>query len=129
IRDLAASLFRSYKSKSAAIDLKINIDDVSLDVNAAVPCGLIINELVSNALKHAFPTGSKGEIYISLFATTEQKLVLIVSDNGVGLPNNLNFHNTESLGLQLVNSLATQLRGNVELTSRGGTEVKLTFAN
>jgi len=129
IRDLAASLFRSYKGKSTAITLKSNIDDVSLGIDAAVPCGLIINELVSNALKHAFPTDHKGEIYIGLSSNTEQKLVLIVSDNGVGFPKNLDFQKTESLGLQLVNALAVQLRGSVELNSNGGTEFKIIFPN
>jgi len=127
IRDLAASLFRSYKGTSAAITLQIHIDDVLLSIDAAVPCGLIINELVSNALKHAFPTGHKGEIYIGLSSNTEQKLMLIVSDNGAGFPKNLDFQNTESLGLQLVNTLAAQLRGRVELNSNGGTEFKITF--
>jgi len=127
IRDLAANLFRSYKDKSTAITLKTDIDDISLSIDAAVPCGLIINELVSNALKHAFPTGSKGEIFISLSSSTDQKFVLTVSDNGVGLPKDLKFQNTASLGLQLVNTLAVQLRGTVEVNSHGGTEFKLAF--
>ncbi len=129
IRDLAASLFRSYKGKSAAIALKIHIDDVSLSIDAAVPCGLIINELVSNALKHAFRMSNKGEICIELCMNLEHQFVLIVSDNGAGFPINLDFQNTESLGLQLVNTLAAQLRGSVELNSNGGTEFKITFPN
>ncbi|CAA9589434.1 Phytochrome, two-component sensor histidine kinase; Cyanobacterial phytochrome B [uncultured Synechococcales cyanobacterium] len=127
IRDLAASLFRSYKGNSAAITLQIHIGDVSLGIDAAVPCGLIINELVSNALKHAFGMGNKGEIWIELCRNLDHQFALIVSDNGVGFPKNLDFQNTESLGLQLVNTLAAQLRGRVELSSNGGTEFKITF--
>jgi len=129
IRDLAANLFRSYKGKSDIITLKSNIDNVLVGIDAAVPCGLIINELVSNALKHAFPTDKKGEICISLSSNPDRKLVLVVSDNGVGLPTDLDFQNTTSLGLQLVSTLTAQLRGTVELNSNGGTEFKITFSN
>ena len=71
--------------------------------------------------------GNKGEIWIELCRNLDHQFVLIVSDNGVGFPKNLDFQNTESLGLQLVNTLAAQLRGRVELSSNGGTEFKITF--
>ncbi len=136
VRNLAADLFRSYRVSSSAITLMVDVDDISLDINTAIPCGLIINELVSNALKHAFPAGeargerskSKGEIRIELCSDEGGRLTLIVGDNGVGLPKDLDFQNTESLGLQLVNMLTYQLEGSIELDRSGGTAFKITFA-
>ena len=125
IRDLAVNLFRSYGVDLQRIKLKVEVDDVLLGVDTAVPCGLIINELVSNSLKHAFPAGKKGEIRIGLHPDRDNKLILIVSDNGVGLPEGLDFQNSESLGLQLVNNLVNQLEGTIEFNSSCGTEVKI----
>ena len=133
IRDLTAYLFGSYKVNPDAITLKINVEDVSLNIDMAIPCGLIINELVSNSLKHAFPpeedgpASQEGEIRIGLYADGD-KLILIVSDNGVGLPKDLDFRNTESLGLQLVDIFTDQLEGTIELDRSGGTAFKITFA-
>ncbi len=98
-----------------------------LDIDLAVPCGLIVNELVSNALKYAFPDGRAGEIRVGL-ARDGRNYILTVSDNGPGLPPDVDFRNTPSLGLQLVNMLAGQLEGTVELDSSKGTRFKITFA-
>jgi len=108
--------------------LKVNIDQVSLDLNAAILCGLIINELVSNALKHAFPAGRKGEIRIDLRRDPDGRHTLRISDNGVGFPEGLDFRNTTSLGLQLVHLLTDQLRGTVELHNHGRTSFEIRFA-
>lgn len=129
IQSLAASLFRSYSINSAAITLKTDVADVFLSVDTAIRCGLLINELVANSLKHAFPQNKKGEIHICLRAEDKHKFMLIVSDNGVGFPKDLDFRNTESLGLQLVTSLAEQLKATIELHSHDGTEFRLTFIN
>ncbi len=127
IRNLTGSLSRSYEINPNKVELKINVDKTSLGIDTAIPCGLIINELVSNSLKYAFPDGREGEINID-FHSDGDKLTLIVTDNGIGFPKDLDFRNTESLGLQLVNNLANQLNGNVELDGTDGTQFKITFA-
>jgi two-component sensor histidine kinase len=106
----------------------IDIRGISLDVDKAIPCGLIINELVSNSLKYAFPRGRTGEIRIGL-THGDRAYALTIGDNGVGLPPGLDFRNTPSLGLQLVNTLVTQLEGNVELDASHGTTFRITFAD
>jgi two-component sensor histidine kinase len=116
--------------------LGIDVDDVLLDIDRAIPCGLIVNELVSNSLKHGFPSSedrskrsqSRNEICVELHSDNQEKLTLIISDNGVGFPKDLNFQKTESLGLQLVNTLTDQLEGDIELDRRNGTAFKITFA-
>jgi two-component sensor histidine kinase len=94
----------------------------------AIPCGLIINELVSNSLKHAFPAGREGEIRIELRADDEGKCILMVSDNGVSFPEGLDFRDAGTLGLQLVNTLVSQLEGTIELDRSRGMAFKITFA-
>lgn len=126
-QNLTAYLLRSFGVYSDRIDLKITIGHVLLDVETAIPCGLILNELVSNCLKHAFPADQAGEIHIRLQATPEGQFTLMVRDNGVGFPPALDFRETESLGLQLVNTLASQLGGTLELERNGGTTFSLTF--
>jgi PAS domain S-box-containing protein len=125
IRSLASNLFRSYRANSSAITLKIHTGDVLLGIDTAVPCGLIINELISNSLKHAFPAGKEGEIRINL-RSDNGTFTLIISDNGVGFPKDLDFRNAETLGLQLVTALVKQLKGTIELDRSGGTEFKIT---
>jgi two-component sensor histidine kinase len=146
VRNLAAFLVRSYRANTGPIALTINAHDTYLGIDSAVPCGLIINELVSNALKHAFssrgdrppddvsacPGGqaredNENEIHIELRCDQDNRLTLIVADNGVGFPKDLDFRNTQSLGMQLVNTLVNQLRGTVELVSHGGAQFKITF--
>jgi two-component sensor histidine kinase len=126
IKDLASSLFRTY----AIIDriaLKTEIENVSLSINFAIPCGLILNELISNSLKYAFPEDNKGEIKVTL-RCVEDKVELLVSDNGIGMPEDLDFRNTESLGLQLVtNIVENQLHGQIKLNRTGGTEFQINF--
>ena len=126
VRSLANHLFRSYGVNTNVIRLKINSDDVLLGVDTAIPCGLIINELVSNCLKHAFLEGREGEVRIE-FRSDDGECTLMVSDNGVGFPKDLNFRDTGSLGLQLVNTLVHQLEGTIELDRSSGTAFKITF--
>jgi PAS domain S-box-containing protein len=128
IRNLANYLLGSYGADANVIQLKIHVDDVFLGVDTAITCGLIINELVSNCLKYAFPDGQAGEICIELRSDDESQFTLIVSDNGGGLPESLDFRDTRSLGLQLVNTLVDQLGGAIELDRSGGTAFKITFA-
>jgi PAS domain S-box-containing protein len=125
VRSLTAYLFRSYVT-GPGIQLAMDIDDISLDIDKAIPCGLIINELVSNSLKYAFPAGRRGEVRITL-SKGGKGYVLVVADNGIGLPPGLDFRNTPSLGLQLVNTLVSQLEGAVELAPDAGTAFRITF--
>jgi two-component sensor histidine kinase len=106
--------------------MKMDLEDIYLKIETAIPCGILINELVSNSLKYAFPNGEKGEIFVSL-KSKDEGYELIVSDNGVGLPEELDYKNTESLGLQLVNNLAAQIDGRVELEKGHGTKFVINF--
>lgn len=127
IRDLAASLFRSYQAEAHRIYLRLQIDDFFLAMDPAVTCGLILNELISNALKHAFPEGRGGEIRIEFRAGPAGQLSLVVADNGAGFPPQVNFYQSETLGLQLVNALVTQLNGTITYQQQNGTEIRITF--
>ena len=127
IRNLAATLFRSYGVDPNTVALKIEADDVLLGVDAAIPCGLIVNELVSNALKHAFPEGRKGEIRIGFRRQNDNGFALTVCDNGIGFPKDVDFRNTGSLGLQIVCTLTDQMHGIIELRGVGGTEFRIMF--
>jgi len=109
-------------------DLKMDIEGISLDIDTSTSLALIVNELVSNSIKHAFPEGSHGEIRIGLHAEGE-KVILSVADNGVGFPPDMDFRKSKSLGLQLVNLLVRQLRGRVELERNGGTRFDVIFKN
>jgi PAS domain S-box-containing protein len=128
IQDLASFLFRSYRAERGAVRLSVDADGVSLPIDTAVPCGLIINELISNSLKHAFADGREGEIRVSLVAEQEQRIRLAVSDNGVGFPEDVDFRRTPSLGLQLVNTLVDQLDAEIELYNGEGTRFEIAFA-
>ena len=125
--NLASHLFNTYSVSSSAIKLVADIKDVPLDIDTAIPCGLIINELISNSLKYAFPDGQEGEIRIKLYASKDDTSTLIVCDNGIGLPEDLDFRNTESLGLQVVVALVEQLKGTIELDRSEGTAFKIVF--
>lgn len=127
ITGLVDSLTRSYYDVRGRVGVTMDVEDVFLGVDHAIPCGLIVNELVSNALKHAFPGERKGEITISLHKH-DDTVDLAVSDNGVGIPEDIDFQSTQSLGLRLVIILAEdQLNGEVTLDRTEGTEVRFTF--
>jgi two-component sensor histidine kinase len=97
-------------------------------VDTAIHCGLIINELVSNSLKHAFPGDQSGEIRISLRSAEENEFELVVTDNGTGLPKDMDFRNTETFGLQMVNLLVEgKLCGSLKLNHENGTEFQIRF--
>ncbi|MHC5776510.1 sensor histidine kinase [Nostoc sp.] len=129
IQDLVTNLFDSYNLNSSAITLKINVEDVFLVSDAAIPCGLIINELISNSLKHAFHQRKSGEICIDFCSLEANLFTLTISDNGVGFAKDFDFQTTESLGLLLVKGLTNQLKGNIEFSSNNGVEFKIIFSN
>ncbi len=128
LRDLATQLFRSYGIGTHGIFMNIKVDRVVLGVDRAIPCGIIVNELVSNALKYAFPEKAGGRIDITLCTNGKGEIVLTVRDNGVGLPPEIDFETSDSLGLMLVRMLSEQLQGEVKLRpGEPGTEFTLTF--
>jgi PAS domain S-box-containing protein len=120
IQDLCARLFDSYMVDPGRINLKVDAGGLSIAVDRAIPWGLIINELVSNALKHAFPDNRSGEISIRFRLDGDDRLTLTVADTGVGMPSDLDFINTETLGLQLVNMLTLQLNGQISMEGTTG---------
>jgi PAS domain S-box-containing protein len=124
IRSLTSSLITAYSADPSRIRLIIDIKDVSLDINRAIPVGLIMNELVANALKHAFPEGWSGKITLT-GRRTPAGITLSVQDNGVGLPEGLDWRNTSTLGLHLIITLIQQVHGSIELNSTGGTSFEM----
>jgi two-component sensor histidine kinase len=122
VRRLATNLIRSFRPD---IKLKININNVFFGIDTAIPCGLIINELVSNSLKYAFPEET-GEIEISA-RSVEKKHYLTVRDNGVGFPEDLDPRDTDSLGLEIVTSQVEKLDGNFHLAKSPGTTFTIIF--
>ncbi len=142
LKKLIGNLFQTYRLGNAAINLKTELEEnIFFDMDIAVPLGLIVNELVSNSLKHAFPDGKSGEIRISLSRNDEHghlieemgsevkstEFKLAVSDNGKGIPETVNFESPKTLGLQLVSILVNQLEGEIELKQENGTEFSMRF--
>ena len=128
IKSLAKDLFSSYNIDYERIKLRSDMEGIYFEIDTAILCGLIINELISNSLKHAFPDGRKGEVYIGLKKSSESNYTLILKDDGIGFPPNINFRKTDSLGLQLVTTLTEQLGGEIELSRNGFTEFKIEFS-
>jgi len=129
-KSLTKDLFRLYGINAEKVKLRIEIGHVALGLDNAIPCGLIINELISNSLKYAFPKDREGEIKIVLQAINSDEIELTVGDNGVGIPEEIDIRKTESLGLQLVHILTEkQLEGTLALDRDGGTAFKIRFKN
>lgn len=128
VHKLGSHLLHSYLTDAARVGLDIVARTLYLNVDMAIPCGLIINELISNALKHAFPNNRSGMIRVELQADDNGLNTIIVRDDGVGLPESLNVHQTETLGLQLVTSLAGQLNATIGLLRHNGTTFEIRFA-
>ncbi|MCX6136635.1 MAG: PAS domain S-box protein [Ignavibacteriales bacterium] len=127
INGLAGFLYRSYAINPEKIVLTIDVKDVALGMVSAVPCGLIINELLSNALKYAFPSGRNGSIMIQLMQSGGNEHLLRVVDDGIGLPAGLDLGNVQSLGLQLVDTLTRQLQGRWQVRRTPGTQFSIYF--
>ena len=144
LRKLSENLFQTYRLDHPGISLQMDLkEDIFLNVDTAVPLGIVINELISNSLKYAFPGQKRGEIQIKLYKEKEgesksdkgedkgckgKKLVLIVSDNGIGISESVDMENPDTLGLQLVNTLVDQLDGKLELKRDNGTEFNIWFS-
>jgi PAS domain S-box-containing protein len=154
LQKLTENLLSSYTVKNESINLKLNLEQVYLGMDTAIPLGIIVNELVSNSLKYAFLIRKEGEISISLYKNENHEKVyeimyekpadsgtsgskserylqytLIVADNGRGIPEEVDFENTDSLGLQLIRVLVDQIEGHLELERDGGTKFKINFIN
>ncbi len=128
LRTLATQLFEAYRAEGQPVSLALHLEAVWMPFEIAVPCGIIVNELLSNALKHAFPPGVSGEVAITLRSDAEGRVSLAVWDTGVGVPEGFDVCHTNSLGLQLVSLLTEQLGGTLALDRRQGTSFVLTFA-
>jgi len=128
IRNMTNNLLHSYGVLDKALRIKINSDNIYLDVNKAIPCGLIVNELVSNAIKHGFPLHKSGEIAID-FSRMSDKYILVVSNNGIKFPPELDIENCTTLGLELVSSLSKQLKGSLSLQRGNITKFQLEFSS
>jgi two-component sensor histidine kinase len=127
INDISVHLFSSYSHISKNIKLNLDVEDLELGVDKCIAIGLILNELISNSLKHGFSGETQGEIYIYLHTSDDHKLLLVYSDNGKGMPGNFNFRDSETLGLQLVISLIEQHGGTIEMESCKGVKFTITI--
>ncbi len=127
VGNISRSLVHSY-SLSTAPELNLDIDPIFLNLDTSIPCGLIINELLSNALKYAFKDGRKGVIQVAV-KENNNSITITIADNGMGLPNGLDYRNTESLGLQLVVALVEQINGSIKIDQKKGTKFAIEFSN
>ena len=129
VQTLADQLSASYGGPDTIITPKIS--DITLDLKSAIPCGLIINEVVTNALKYAFPKEENrtrtNEVHIEMYVDQDQQLKLIISDNGIGLPADFNWRNASSFGLQLIKIFAQQLGASIEVATTRGTTFTITL--
>jgi len=127
IRSIADHLSSVYLKDRTRVRVETDLEEILLDINSAVPCGLLLNELISNALKHAFPEGRTGVVRIGMHRRPDGGVELSVADDGVGLSDAVDYHRAESMGLQIVNLLASQLDGTIAVDRTAGTAIVLTF--
>jgi PAS domain S-box-containing protein len=127
VENISRNLVHSYAATDSPPDLNLDLDDIQLNLDTAIPCGLIINELLTNSLKYAFAPGKTGKIEIAIKEKSGH-ITINISDNGKGLPKEIDFRNTESLGLQLVVSLVEQINGKIRLDTKKGTKFTIEFS-
>ena len=127
LEGLISHLLSVYRVPGTPINLKLDCTGVYLDINRAIPCGLIINELVTNSLKHAFSPGNPGTLEIRM-EIHDGQYQLLIKDNGGGFPADKNFRKLETLGMQIVLDLIDQMNGTIDLDRQGGTEFKIFFS-
>jgi two-component sensor histidine kinase len=120
-------LFEVYRLPGRSIGLSLDLAELCWGVDQAMACGLILHELVSNSLTHAFPPSRAGEVAVTLQPEPPGRCTLVVRDTGVGLPEGFDFHTAMSLGLRLVGLMVQQLGGTLTLAPDGGTRVTITF--
>jgi len=128
VPSLVETLFSTYRNEDQHVSLCIEVEDLMLDLDRAIPCGLMINELVANSLKYAFPTGQAGEISIHLRLKDNELVELVVADDGIGLPVEFDIKNSNTLGLQLIHVLTRQLSGSLSVRKgEGGAQFTIIF--
>jgi two-component sensor histidine kinase len=127
LQSLISNIASSFGEKGSRVVIEWDLEEVELPLGKAVPLGLLVNELLTNAIQHAFPDGRPGKIRVSLSRPPDGGIVLAVADDGVGIPAGLDFRKTETLGLQIVTLLAEQLDGRIDLVSQGGTRFRIEF--
>ena len=127
IQRLASNLFTSYNVSKEKVNMKILADKVNLDIDTAVPCGLIVNELISNAFKHAFNEAYQGELKIEFREIAPENYLLKIKDNGKGLPSDFDIKKSDTLGMQLVSALAEQIDGKYSFENNNGLVFSLEF--
>jgi two-component sensor histidine kinase len=127
IRSLTMQLFRNYNTSGTLINLSTKVPDLYLDIETVIPCGLIINELITNACKYAFPDNSSGSLCVELIEGVDMDYTLIVRDNGVGISDEVDIYTSKSIGMQLVVALTSQLNGSLKLIKTNGTEFRISF--
>lgn len=127
VNSLANYIYRVYVTEPHRIMLEVDLDDFMLDINTAISLGLILNELLTNSFKYAFPGDKKGKVTVKLHQIDNKNLLLEVKDNGAGLPADFDPHHTNSLGMQLIYNLTEQIKGELKLYGDQGTKVQITF--
>ena len=127
VKLLAEDLLYFYELENSKVEMNINVEEVYLNIETAIPCGLMIDELVSNSLKYAFKPGENGIIAIELHSNEDGRFTLKVSDDGVGIPETVDPENSETFGMQLIKYLSNQLKAEMELDRTDGTKFKLEF--
>lgn len=128
LRDLVNGLIQSYNVNSNYIQFEINTDLINVNIETAIPCGLIVNELVTNIVKHAFPDRRQGKVLVECLATSDGSIQLKVCDNGVGIPAHIDLSRASSLGLRIIGQLSRQLKGKMKIEATEGTCFALKFA-
>lgn len=128
ISELASLLMTGFGISPQKIDMQLDIEEISLIIDIAIPCGLIINELLSNCFKYAFPEGREGRIYLSLHRKTSNELELQIEDNGIGIARSIDITKTSTLGVQLVIRIVkSQLRGSSSVENDNGLRWRILF--
>ncbi|HQL83040.1 MAG TPA: PAS domain S-box protein [Spirochaetota bacterium] len=127
INELTQHLFYSYNISRDLVGLDLDVKEIYLGIDIAVPCAMIVNELVSNALKYAFPDGRRGTVSVMFSREEDGKNALAVADDGVGMPDDFDIAKSNSLGMQIVHSLCRQIRGTIGISGAGGTRVTILF--
>ncbi len=127
VRNLVNNLFRTYGINISGLKLEYELDEVPLNIDTAIPCGLVINELISNALKYAFKGRDEGKLQVELKKLDDGKLKLMIADDGVGFPDDIDYRETDSLGLQLVVTLVGQIKGEIDLDNSNGSKFTIIF--
>lgn len=126
-KNLAGNIFHTTGTSSTRVKLRVDIEPMSLAVDRAIPCGLILNELITNALKHGFPEERCGHVSVELHEQSPGRLMLVVGDDGVGIPPGFDLSRASSLGMKLVSTLVEQLDGQLEIGRERGTRFEIAF--